>query len=63
MTMTGDGRQALRQVLDFCNQKWTEADQASAGTWPTPDMLTDRKQAYNEFFQYVRTLLDEVKAS
>ena len=57
--MTDDVRQALQKVLDFFNEKWTEADKTSAGAWPPPDMLSGQKKAYNEVFQYIRTLLGE----
>ena len=46
-------------MLEFCDQKWAEADNASSGTWPPPDMLSGEKKAYNAVFQYVRTLIDE----
>jgi hypothetical protein len=57
--MADDVRQALQKVLDHCNEKWTDADKASASAWPPPDMLTGQKKAYNELFQYVRALFDE----
>ena len=56
--MTDDTRQLLQQILDYCNKKWAEADQASAGAWPTPEMLIGQKKAYNEVVQFVRSLLD-----
>jgi hypothetical protein len=57
--MTEDRRQALQQVLDFCNAKWTDADKSISGVSPAPDILIGQKQAYNEVFQFVRTLVRE----
>ena len=34
--MTDDARQALQKVLDFCNAKWTEADQRRPGPGRRP---------------------------
>jgi hypothetical protein len=57
--MTDDARQSLEKIISYCNGKWLEANQAPASAWPTPDMLTAKKMAYNDVLQYARTLLDE----
>ena len=58
--MTQDVRQTLERISSFCSGKWTEAHQAAAGAVPPPDTLTAEKHAYNEVYQFVRTLLDEL---
>lgn len=49
----------LQVIIDFCNGKFVEADQASPSGFPTADMLTGKKMAYNEVFQFVRKLMAE----
>jgi hypothetical protein len=58
MAMT-DRRQTLNQIIDFCSEKWGEANQPPKSDWPTPDMRTGQKMAFNEVIQYVRKLLSE----
>ena len=58
--MTQDARQKLQQVIDYCNDKWQEVDRASASDWPTPDVQTGRKMAYNDVLQHARKLLDGI---
>ena len=60
LPMPHDARQALVKIIAYCNQKWTEADQAAGGAVPPPDMLTGEKNAYNDLFHCARTLLDEL---
>ena len=57
--MTQDVRQTLERIISFCNAKWTEAHEAADGAVPPPETLTAEKHAYNEVYQFVRTLLDE----
>lgn len=58
--MTQDARQKLQQVIDYCNDKWQEVDRAAAEDWPTPDVQTGRKMAYNDVLQHARKLLDGI---
>jgi hypothetical protein len=58
MAMT-DRRQTLNQIIDFCSEKWGEADQPPKSDWPTPDMRTGQKMAYNSVLQFARKLLGE----
>jgi hypothetical protein len=51
----------LQQIMDFCHDRWAEADKAPASDWPTPDMQTGKKMAFNEVLQYARRLLSEAK--
>ena len=51
--------QTLKHIIDYCEQKWLEADRPTASNWPTPDMLTGHKMAYNTVIQYARRLISE----
>jgi hypothetical protein len=55
--MTPEAILALQQVIDFCHEKWEEAERPPASDWPTPDMLTGKKMAYNDVLQFARALL------
>ena len=57
--MTPDAIRMLEQIMDFCHEKWTEADKAPPAEWPTPDMWVGKKMAYNNVLQYARKLLQE----
>jgi hypothetical protein len=57
--MTHDAK-TLQHIMDYCDRKWAEANEAPASDFPTPDMLTGKKMAYNDVLQYARTLLDEL---
>ena len=52
-------RQTLNEIIDFCSEKWVEADQPPKSDWPTPDMRTGMKMAFNEVLQHARKLLSE----
>ena len=39
-------RQALQNIIDFCDQKWAEADKAAGTTIPQPDHVIAEKKAY-----------------
>jgi hypothetical protein len=43
--------------MDFCHDKLAEANKAPASNWPTPDMQTGKKMAYNDVLQFARNLL------
>jgi hypothetical protein len=57
--MTPDTRLALQQILDYCHAKWEETDKAGEIAWPTPDMQTGKKMAYNDVLQHARKLMGE----
>jgi hypothetical protein len=57
--MTPDAILTLEKVMDYCHEKWQEADRPPASSFPTPDMLTGKKMAYNDVVQFARKLLDE----
>jgi len=54
-----DRRQTLNEIIDFCSQKWGEAAEQPASSFPTQDMLTGKKMAFNEVLQHARKLLSE----
>ena len=56
--MTPEAILTLQKIMDYCHEKWGEADQAPACEFPTPDMLTGKKMAYNDVLQFARKLLD-----
>ena len=47
----------IESIVTYCNAKWVEANEASSQAWPTPEMQTGRKMAYNDVLQYARELL------
>ena len=53
-----DRGQTLNEIIDFCSRKWDEAaEDPPKSDWPTPDMRTGMKMAFNEVLQYARKLL------
>jgi hypothetical protein len=58
MAMT-DRRQTLNQIIDFCSEKWGEAEGQRPSSFPTQEMLTGKKMAFNEVLQFARKLLNE----
>ena len=58
--MTQYAHQALKAVIEFCSDKWMEADQPPKSGWPTSDMLTGKKMAFNEVLQFARKLMNEI---
>jgi hypothetical protein len=50
----------LRHIIDYCDRKWQEADQAPASDFPTQDMYIGKKVAYNDVLHYARKLLGEM---
>jgi len=56
--MTPEAILTLQKIMDYCHDKWGGADQAPASDFPTPDMLTGKKMAYNDVLQFARKLLD-----
>jgi hypothetical protein len=59
--MTPEEIVALQRITDFCHDKWQEANKAPASDWPTPDMLTGKKMAYNDVLQFNRQLPSDPK--
>jgi hypothetical protein len=57
--MTPEAILTLQEIMDYCHAQWEETDRASGSAWPTPDMLTGKKMAYNDVLQYARKLLGE----
>ena len=55
--MTKDATAMIESIVTYCNAKWVEANEASSQAWPTPEMQTGRKMAYNDVLQYARALL------
>jgi hypothetical protein len=55
--MSPDATLTLEKIMNFCHEKWAEADKSPAADFPTPDMLTGKKMAFNEVLQYARKLL------
>jgi len=49
----------LEKIIDYCHARWEETDRAPASDFPTPDMLTGKKMAYNDLLQFARKLLGE----
>lgn len=58
--MTDDG-QNIRKIIDYCDGKWIEAAEEPPSAFPTQDMLTGKKMAYNEVLQFARKLLVDAK--
>ena len=54
--MSPDAILAVQKIMDYCHEKWIEADRAQG---ETPDLKTSRKIGYNHVLQYARKLLDE----
>jgi hypothetical protein len=59
MTKSPDAILTLERIMDYCHQKWEEANQPPVSSFPTADMLTGKKMAYNDVLQHARKLLDE----
>jgi hypothetical protein len=57
--MTPDAILMIEKVMDYCHERWQEADRPAASTFPTPDMLTGKKMASNDVLQFARRLIDE----
>ena len=55
--MTPESILTLQKVMDYCHGQWGEADRPVTSGWPTPDMQTGQKMAYNDVLQFARTLL------
>jgi hypothetical protein len=53
--MTPDAILAVQKIIDFCHEKWLDADRS--GDQP-PDLKTGRKIGYNDVLQHARKLLD-----
>lgn len=59
LAMTDDARDILKTIIDFCSDKWGEADKQLPTSFPTQDMLIGKKMAFNELLQFARKLLAE----
>ena len=58
--MTTDAILVLNTLMDYCNDRWVEADRLPDGTFPTADMLTGKKMAYNDVLQFARRLQADI---
>lgn len=56
--VTYDAR-TLQRIIEYCEAEWGEANRAPPSEWPTPEMHTGRKMAFNNVRQYARLLLGE----
>jgi hypothetical protein len=54
--MTTDAPLTLKRIIDFCFDKWSEADRDPR---LTADLKTGRKMGYNDVLQFARRLLSE----
>jgi hypothetical protein len=45
--MNPDAILAIEKIIEFCHEKWAEADKAPPAEWPTKDMWVGKKMAYN----------------
>ena len=54
-----DDKQKIQKIIDYCTDKWVEADQPQGSTWPTPEIQIGRKMAYNDVLQFARKLFSE----
>jgi hypothetical protein len=57
--MSPDAILTLEKIIDFCHEKWAEADEAPPSDWPTPEMRTGKKMALNDVLQLARRLLEQ----
>jgi hypothetical protein len=55
-----DDEQNIQKLIDYCDAKWIEAAEEPPSAFPTKDMLTGKKMAYNEVLQFARRLLADV---
>jgi hypothetical protein len=55
--MTPEEILTLQKIQDFCHARWQKAADEPASRFPTTDMLTGQKMAFNEVLQFIRTLL------
>jgi hypothetical protein len=53
----------IEQIIAYCNDRWIEADRASPSRFPTAEMLTEKRMAYNDVLQYARIVLEEMRAA
>ncbi len=49
--MTDADRSALKAIIDFCTDRWVEADREPASQYQPPGMLTGRKSANNDVLE------------
>ena len=54
-----DDKQKIQKIISYCNDKWVESDRSQASAWPTPDMQTGKKMAYNDVLQFAHKLFNE----
>lgn len=58
--MTPESILTLQKIMDYCHDKWEDVNQqAPASPWPTADVLTGQKMAYNDVLQYARKLISD----
>jgi hypothetical protein len=58
--MPRDAASALQKIIEYCSDKWIEADKPSDAPYPTPDMQTGKKMAYHDVLNYASRLLNEL---
>ena len=59
--MTDETRQALQRIIDFCHDRWIEAEDAPATPYDKPGTQMGRKMAYNDVLQFAGRLLADGK--
>lgn len=56
--MTDDNHD-IQQIIDYCDEKWVQANEPQGSTWPTPEMQLGRNMACNDVLQFARKLIGE----
>ena len=56
-----DARQAFQKIVDYCNDRWLEAEEAPATPYDAPGTKTGRKMAYNDVLQFARRMQADEK--
>lgn len=59
--MKTDAILALEKVLDYCHNRWSEADKTTPSAFPNADTLTGQKMAYNDVLQFTRRQLADMQ--
>jgi hypothetical protein len=58
--MTPESVLTLQKIMDYCHDKWEETNQQPPESpWPTADVLSGKKMAYNDVLQYIRKLISD----
>jgi hypothetical protein len=56
-------RRVLRQVIAYCQDRWTETGEAGERPFRTADVQIGRQSAYTDVMRYVHTLLADLDAA